>query len=42
MQTVITLVPDNYPVILPNGESTLSDKVKQEETVLTTRELTVT
>ncbi|EFX87274.1 hypothetical protein DAPPUDRAFT_307137 [Daphnia pulex] len=27
----LTLVPDNYPVILPSGESTLSDKVKPED-----------
>ncbi len=27
----MTLVPDNYPVILPSGESTLSDKVKPED-----------
>ncbi|XP_046459899.1 uncharacterized abhydrolase domain-containing protein DDB_G0269086-like [Daphnia pulex] len=26
-----SLVPDNYPVILPSGESTLSDKVKPED-----------
>ena len=24
---VFSLVPSNYPVVLPNGESTLSDKV---------------
>jgi hypothetical protein len=27
----LTLVPDNYPVILPSGESTLSDQVKPED-----------
>ncbi len=29
---VISLVPDNYPVVLPSGESTLSDKIKPEDT----------
>ena len=28
---VISLVPDNYPVVLPNGESTLSDKIQPED-----------
>lgn len=31
---VISLVPSNYPVILPSGESTLSDKVKAEEPIV--------
>lgn len=30
---VISLVPSNYPVILPNGQSTLSDKIQPAETV---------
>ncbi|KZS08124.1 Uncharacterized protein APZ42_028005, partial [Daphnia magna] len=28
---IISLVPSNYPVVLPSGESTLSDKVKPED-----------
>lgn len=30
---VISLVPSNYPVILPSGESTLSDKIQPQDTV---------
>ena len=30
---VISLVPSNYPVILPSGESTLSDKIQSQDTV---------
>lgn len=38
----LTLVPDNYPVILPSGESTLSDKVKPEDLEVKTVEEPIT
>ncbi len=38
----MTLVPDNYPVILPSGESTLSDKVKPEDLEVKTVEEPIT